>query len=573
MRIISLTCKPIYDLILLSILLALLFGLSLGDRPYSAPSESRYIEIGREMAESGDFVTPRLDYVKYFEKPPLFYWIQAEFTRHFGLSTFLARIPTAIFTIMLCLLTYGLGRMLYGRLAGLLGALTLATNLYIFAHAGIVLLDMPVSVFLTATLTCFLYAKDAPPSKMRTAIIYLMYAAAAGAVLTKGLIGAVLPGAIIFLWLACTKRWSLLRDMRLVSGTALFLLLATPWHIIVAHRNPEWAWFYFIHEHWLRYVTPEAGRDKPFWFFGAMLLGGWFPWVAFLAQSTGPTFKTFWQQRMKDSTPLFLVLWIGFIFLFYSLSHSKLPSYIIPIFPPIAVMLGRYLAGAWKETPTPYFKTGFGVFICLLVALAVAPTLMLSYMDKNSKVAVALTQAGDDVQYLSFTAMTAAGFLLIIYIQGRLRHLIIAMLAIAALMLQMGNQVAAHYNQDSMQSFGSFLNSYYKSGDEVAMYHVYYQDMPIYIGKRVTIAGWRGELEFGTEHENTSTWMQDDDTFWKRWLKNDHRMFVVMREDAFKTLTKDKTMESLHLNYLLLDGRNMLFMNQPYKPLTQKNTP
>src|SRR5271156_6334351 len=117
MRRLTLPDRPIYDLISLVFLLALLFGVGLGSRPYSAPSESRYIEIGREMAESGDFVTPRLNYVKYFEKPPLFYWIQAESTRLLGFDPFDARVPTAGFAMLLCLLTYGLGCMLYGRRA------------------------------------------------------------------------------------------------------------------------------------------------------------------------------------------------------------------------------------------------------------------------------------------------------------------------------------------------------------------------------------------------------------------------------------------------------------------------
>jgi 4-amino-4-deoxy-L-arabinose transferase-like glycosyltransferase len=218
MRAFRLPDKPFLDLVFLTVLIAALFGFSLGDRPFSAPSESRYVEIGREMADSGDYVTPRLDYVKYFEKPPLFYWAQAGMTKAFGVDYFTSRVPTALFAVALCLLTYALGRMIYGRRAGLLAAGVLATSLYLFALSRVVLVDVPVSVWLSATLVAFLYAADAPEGGKRTLVLYLMYAAAACAVLTKGLIGAVLPGVIVFLWLAFTGRWALLKTLRIPTG-------------------------------------------------------------------------------------------------------------------------------------------------------------------------------------------------------------------------------------------------------------------------------------------------------------------------------------------------------------------
>ncbi len=168
MKIATLFHKPLSDLVLLTVAIALLFGALLGARPYSAPSESRYVEIGREMAESGNYVTPRLNYVKYFEKPPLFYWVQAGWTEIAGVGFFESRVPTAFCSLLLCLLTYGLGRMLYGRLAGILSAIVMATNIYLFALSRIVLLDVPVSVCLVATLMAFLYAANAPNGKART---------------------------------------------------------------------------------------------------------------------------------------------------------------------------------------------------------------------------------------------------------------------------------------------------------------------------------------------------------------------------------------------------------------------
>jgi TM2 domain-containing membrane protein YozV len=568
----SFSGNPLTDLILLGFVLGLLFGIGLGSRPYSAPSESRYIEIGREMAQSGDFVTPRLNYVKYFEKPPLFYWIQAESTRLFGFDPLSARLPTAGFAVLLGLLTYGLGRMLYGRLAGILSALLFGTTLYLFALSRIVLLDVPESFFMAATLTGFLYAAYAPPGAKRTLMVYAMYVAAAGAVLTKGLIGVVLPGAVAVLWLLFTRNWRLLRDLRIASGTLLFLALSVPWHVLVAGRNPEWAWFYFVHEHWLRFFTKEAGRYQPFWFFAVVLVAGLFPWITFFWQATADALRGFWAKRHEDGRPLFLVLWIAFIFVFFSISGSKLIPYILPVFPPLMVLLGRYFANAWEEKTAPYFTTGLWAFILLLVAMAVVPSLLLDVLGRDSKVTLALVQGGDELKTLSIASMIAAGLLLVIFIQGRRRHVIMALLLVAAVILQLGDGVGAHYNKDSMKNFADTIRAARKPGDEVAMVQIYYQDMPLYVQDRITIAGWKGELEFGAEHEDASAWMMDDAAFWKRWLANDHRMFAVMREETFQRLTKDKTAESLHLYPLNQEGRNMLFLNRPpFEPQPDKD--
>ncbi|MEI7668841.1 MAG: phospholipid carrier-dependent glycosyltransferase, partial [Pseudomonadota bacterium] len=207
--------KPLVNLTILTILISALFLINIGARPFSAPSESRYVEIGREMAESGDFVTPRLNYVKYFEKPPLFYWIQALNTKYIGIDAFSARLPTAFFTVLLCLATYFLAMTLYNeKRTAWLSTFVLATTIYTFSLSRIVLVDLPVSLFMVLTLTSFLYFIKYPESRFRNIAIYLMYVFAALAVLSKGLIGAILPGAVIFLWLCFKCNWrSFINDL------------------------------------------------------------------------------------------------------------------------------------------------------------------------------------------------------------------------------------------------------------------------------------------------------------------------------------------------------------------------
>lgn len=567
MRTFRLPNKPFLDVVFLTVLIAALFGLSLGDRPFSAPSESRYVEIGREMADSGDYVTPRLDYVKYFEKPPLFYWAQAAMTRAFGVDFFTSRVPTALFAVALCLLTYALGRMLYGRRAGLLGAAVLATSLYLFALSRVVLVDVPVSVWLTATLTAFLYAADAPEGRRRALVLYLMYAAAACAVLTKGLIGAVLPGVIVFLWLAFTGRWALLKTLRIPTGAALFLLIAVPWHVLVAQRNPEFLHFYFIHEHFERYLTRAHGRYQPFWFFGAVFVAGLFPFVPFAWQAIRHSAAGAWDARKRDGRPLFLVIWLVFIVLFFSLSDSKLIPYILPVFPVACAWLGRYFADVWEERTVKGYRLGLILTILMFALMAGLPPLAGNIAGADSKIVAAIAEGGDEARTLAFAFLIAAGVLLVTYIQGRARHVVISLIAMAAIIAQLGDSVAAHYSKDSMVLFSSIIRELDKKGDEVVAYGEYYQDLPVYLKRRVTIAGAKGEWDFGAAHEDTSAWMIDDAAFWKRWLKDDHVMFAVMRTETFERLTQRQSANALHLFEMRRDGRNILVINHmPERP-------
>lgn len=562
--------RTLLDLVLLALATALIFGLLLGSRPYSAPSESRYIEIGREMAESGDYVTPRLNYVKYFEKPPLFYWVQALWTEVAGTDFFNARVPTVFFSVLLCLLTYALGRMLYGRLAGILSALVIATSIYLFSLSRVVLLDVPVSVFLVATLTAFLYAANAPPGKRRTLVIYSMYVAAAGAVMTKGLIGIVVPGAIIFLWFVSTWRWKLLAEMRLPTGTLLFLALCAPWHIMVWQANPEHPWFYFIHEHWLRYTTTTHGRDHKLWFFVPVVLGGLFPWIVFAWQAFSTHLKGGWRNRHEDSRPLFLALWIWFPFIFFSISDSTLIPYLLPIFPPLAVMLGHYFAQNWQEQKTKGWRAGVWAMIVLLLMVTFLPDTVEDSVDQNSKIYQAIEDGESSIQYLSGVALTGAILLFITYMQGRAKHVIMVMIAVTTLVMQLGDVIASNYNKDSMQSFAGTLKPILKAEDEVVIYDHYYQDMPIYLNRRIGTVNWLGELEFGSQHQDTSGWLLSYDEFWKRWQTTGKRMFVIMRQDALERIKGEPGYKDIPLYPLMQDGRNLLFANVPKEALIEK---
>ena len=308
------------DLILLALLFGFLFFGSLGSAPLIDPDEGRYAEIPREMLEQRDFVTPTLNYVKYFEKPPLLYWLNAGSMSLFGKNEFAARFPSALAGLCTILLTYATGRRIFNRRTAMIAALILGTSTGFFLQSRIILTDMLLTLCLSAALFSFLKASGGKgPAGRRS--YWLFFLCCGLAVLTKGLIGIVLPAGIIFWFVLLGRRWQLLREIPWGSGLLCFAAITVPWFILVSRANPEFPYFFFIHEHFQRYTSTVHHRSQPFWFFVPILLLCLFPWSLFLWGSL----KRAWQQhyRGKNDAPLFLLVWPIVILLFFSFSISS----------------------------------------------------------------------------------------------------------------------------------------------------------------------------------------------------------------------------------------------------------
>ncbi len=304
------------------------------------------MEIPREMIERGDYITPTLNYVKYFEKPPLHYWFNAVAIKIFGETEFAGRFFGTLWGVLGILLMYHIGRKLFGRREALLSALILGTSIGIIAQARINITDTTLTICMTACLGFFLLAiQENEQNKGR--YYYLFYIFSALAVLAKGLIGIVLPGGVIFCYILITRRWRLLREMRLVTGILLFLLVSAPWFVIVSIRNPEFARFFFIHEHFERFLTKVHGRYQPPWFFIPILIGVMLPWSFFIPTAIA----RIWQERKQTGADnrLFLLLWAAVIFVFFSISDSKLIPYILPVYPAVALLLGSTFASTFDR--------------------------------------------------------------------------------------------------------------------------------------------------------------------------------------------------------------------------------
>jgi 4-amino-4-deoxy-L-arabinose transferase-like glycosyltransferase len=517
------------DFFLLTVVISLFFGFMLGNRPLSVPDEGRYVEISREMAATGDYLTPRLNGVKYLEKPALFYWLESLSIRLFGLNEFTLRLWPALFALYGCLVVYSAGSRLFGRRTGQLAAVVLATSLLYYALSRVIILDMPVSVLLTAALLSFLVGTHETPGLKRRLFMWGLYAFAALAVLTKGLIGIVVPVMVIGAWIVMLGEWRVLRTMYLPSGLVLFLLITAPWHLLAGRANPEFFNFYFIHEHVQRYLTKIHHHYKPAWFYIPLVIFGVFPWTAFLVQSVKYSLPGSWRERHEHRDALFLLLWAVMVFLFFSASSSKLIPYILPVVPPLAILLGRYLAASWDRHDFP--GIGIGYDIALAISLVLGGALLAFALPHAPRLGL--------YAYLPplVIAAGAVGAWLLKQ-RGRFRGAFLSLTAGAAAFLIVLNAAAPLFDEHSVKDLALHLKPRLRPGDEVITYRTYYQDLPVYLERRITVVEWKGELAFGTTVEDASGWIIDGPAFWKRW-QGTATVYMLTKKSLFQELSRD----------------------------------
>ncbi len=480
-------------------LLMLYFG-GLGALPYFEPDEGRYTEIPREMLALKDFVLPRLNGVLYFEKPPLYYWLNALSIEVFGVSEFSSRFWSAALGLLGLIPAFALGAKAGSRLTGRWAAIILGTSPLYLALAHLTIIDMTLTFFFTATLACFyLASEEVRPPKIPW-LWYGMFAAAACTVLAKGLIGVALPGAIAFAYLLFGNRWAVLKKVPWVSGSALFLLLAAPWHILAALRDPDFLHFYFVREHFLRFLTTIHARTEPWWFFVPVVIWALLPWTALLPASlAGLARRTAraWRLRPAASPELFLWLWAGIVVLFFSLSHSKLIPYILPALPPLAILAALKVEGL-TEGRTAVAPSSRGILVAALLAVTafggafiIAGLGMVRAFGAPGRVLPPVLLAGAACSGL---ALLAAGWVIARDWKRALAAMVLCSAASFLCIWSAGPAIArARYTKD----FARYIQQNAQPGEPVFSYRYYPQALPVYLRRPIGVAAFEGELAFG----------------------------------------------------------------------------
>ena len=549
------------DLLLITLLFAIGYGVMLGNRALWQPDEGRYTEIPREMLLSGDFLTPHLDGVKYFEKPPLFYWLQAGSLRLFGLHAWSARLWPVLFSLFGCLAVYGAGRAWYGRGTGLAAAGVLATSLLYFFLGRAVILDLALTTLLSAAMLALVQGVRTPVGPRRRNWFWAAYALMALATLTKGLIGFVLPGMVVAVWIVLLGEWRLLRSMYLPSGVLVFLLIAAPWHVWVSEVNPEFPYFYFVQQHFLRYLTDVEERYQPNWFFIPILLLGFFPWTLFLPQALRLNAAKLWARRHEHRETLFLLVWAVVVFGFFSLSHSKLVPYILPVFPPLALLVGRYVANA--DTASTGWRSGLLLLALTNFAAAVSFMLMASGRWQSPGVLELHRLMGPALWLVAGAfALGMLAAVAVLRVPGRVRVLAVVMASTLLIHQCFSYAMSRMDEKYTVKALALTLKPLLHPDDVVVSYSTYYQDLPLYLKRRITIVDWDNELSFGSKHQDTRAWILETPALWVLW-RGPQRVFLLANTDSLAYLRREA---GDRYYFLAGDKYHVLLSNEPPTP-------
>ena len=482
--------------LLLAVAIALWFG-TLGYRHLIHPDEGRYAEIAREMLAGGDWVTPRLNGILYFEKPALQYWMTALSFAALGLNEFAARLWPALTGALAVLGAWWVVRRAVNAQAALYAACVLGSSVWWIANGHFLNLDMGLSAFLALALVAFWFAQRDDASERETRLGMLAtWAAMALAVLSKGLVGIVLPGAALALYSLAARDFSVWRRMHWGKGLATFFAIAAPWFVLVSMRNPEFAKFFFIHEHFARFLTTGHRRTGSWHYFVGILLAGILPWTTLLP---GALVDGWRREPGRFQPGRLLVVWAGFVFVFFSLSSSKLPSYILPMFPALALLVAQRI----QTLPARRLAAHATAMLLLSVGVALTVAFAPQYLGRASSAPM-----DADLRYgewivvgVGIIGIGAALAFRIARIRGKTGAVVA--LALASLV---GTQVIllGHQNYAGLKSARTLVEAI--DGQVAAnapFYSVetYDQTLPFYLRRTVTLVAWVDEFATGIRIE------------------------------------------------------------------------
>ncbi len=492
-------------------------------RPLFNPDEGRYAEIPREMLASGEWVIPHLNGLDYIEKPPLQYWATALSLYLFGPTAFAARLYMALLALAGLVVVAGLAHRLWGPTAGWRAGFVLA-SLSLYPVLGQLLtLDLSLSFYMTLALAGFLLAQQSSSVWP----MLLAWAATAAGVLTKGLVAAAIPAAVLLLYTAVSRDTGPWRRLQWRLGLPLFLVLSVPWFYLAARRLPDFLQFFFIHEHVARYLTPIADREEAWWFFVPVFLAGSLPWtwVALRVLATG------WRRQTAPGefdTRRFLWLWIAFVLVFFSCSDSKLIPYVLPAIPALALLIAA--------DPAPKLRRDVlitaGIALLFTVALAVAGLSLKSWLAPSARSPYFLALAQPVLEVAAVAGVSA-----LFVFARRDRDPTTSTVFLGAgwclgvlLMLRAASVLAPIYS-------GASLAAAFPAGQAaLPIYSVstYDQTLPFYLARTVTLVAYHGELDFGLR-QDPGAGLPTVDTFRTRWSAAGAAL-AVMEPEMFDEL-------------------------------------
>ena len=554
---------------LLALLLSIVWFVMLGTRTLVPTDEGRYAEMAREMLASGDWITTRLNGIKYFEKPPLQIWMTALAFKLFGLGEWQARLWTGLCGYAGIILTGVAGMHVFGRRTGVAAALILGSCLFWSAMGHINTLDMGLAGGMTLALCGMLVSQVAAgptAAAVRRNWMLACWAGMALAVLSKGLIGLALPGAVLIVYTLVARDWAIWTRLHLLAGLLVFSAITVPWFVLVSLHNPEFARFFFIHEHFERFTSKVHHRTGAWYYFLPILVAGLLPWLAVAVQAMVAGCRERFDETVtalparRFQPKKLLLVWSILIFVFFSVSGSKLPSYILPIFPALALLLAAYLQDAprraWWLLAGSITLLGIG----MLVLVAKMPQFAKDAVDLANyqaaqpwAAAAALALLAGSVPVLWWWRHSASAP---VSIDTRLRAtLALSVAGFAAVqLLLLGAE--PHGRTRSGIALVPAIAAELTPTTPLYAVGLYDQTLPFYLRRTMTLVEHADELEFGLQQQ-PELWLPTRSAFVTLW-RNGPKAVAITRPEIFAELQA----QGVPMRLLARDDRRVAIANR-----------
>jgi 4-amino-4-deoxy-L-arabinose transferase-like glycosyltransferase len=549
----------------LLILFLLIWFYMLGARTLVPTDEGRYAEMAREMVATQDWITTRLNGIKYFEKPPLQTWMNAITFELFGLGEWQARLWTGLCGLFGIALVAHTGRKVFNERVGFYAPVILASSLFWAAMGHINSLDMGLAGMMTLSICALLLAQRTQASREEQRNwMLLCWAGMALAVLSKGLIGIVLPGAVLVLYTLFSRDWGIWKRLHMIKGLILFFLITTPWFLLVSLKNPEFPQFFFIHEHFQRFTSKIHSRTGPWYYFIPILLAGILPWLGVFLQSLwgglsedrsgAGNFTSLSDGRFQPRK--MLLIWSVFIFVFFSISDSKLPSYILPIFPALALLIACYL-----ERSSSQALAWSAALVAVPCAIGLGFIARVPLLAKNAY-STPLLEA--HVPWIYAAALCALiGAILAIRFARSQRDLAVVLLAgssfVAGQLLMLGHDQQGRYSAGI--NYVPALQAELTPATPMYLVGRYEQALPFYLQRTMTMVRHADELEFGLKQE-PQLWLPTIDGFVAQWVA-DHaagkKAIAIIDPEVYEDLRT----RGIPMRLIGQDPRRVIVANNP----------
>ena len=499
----------------------------IGDYSLKEPDEGRYAEIPLEMVEGGDWVVPHLDHVRYFEKPPLFYWTVAVSYTIFGVNEWSFRFPNALSAFACIMILYCVLRRWFPEEVAFISSVILLSSFGFFAMARIVTLDM----FFTLWLFCALIAFAGYYKERKGRFLYIFYVALGLATLTKGPVCVMLAGITIVIFLFTEGNLTFLKELKPLRGLVIYAVITLPWIIAMALKEKEFLYFFFIDQHVLRFFTAKHKRSGPVYYFLPVLFAGLLPWSVLIPRGI--------VNAWRNSELRLFAIWTFVVFIFFSLSGSKLPPYILPVFPALSIIIGHlihsYREGRIKQkTEILIYIVIFAVFA--LSAFLPSTAIFATYIHNVSEEAPVIMK---DLRGFSIAVSLSSFVLFCLLIVRRFNTFPVIFYLFTSFSLVLVLAIIANIpvidRMNTTKELSAIINQKKTGQDLIVNYAAYDQTLPFYTRSKVLIASYKGELEMGSQYEDAKDIFINDNDL-SALLNSEKGVFTVLKKKRLAVL-------------------------------------